>query len=96
MAERERTRLESVLPPGDTVLQSQLFEYVCAVPTEDQYGGSLLFDFTRNMWPDLLEVPYCRVTANHGTYLPKWVRVGIKRILGPAGVIKPEITMSAR
>ena len=68
--------------PATLFSSRQLFEYVCAVPTEDQYGGSLLFDFTRSMWPDLLDVPYCRVTANYGTYLPKWVRVGIKRILG--------------
>lgn len=68
--------------PATLFSSRELFEQVCGMPIQDQYGGGLLFDFTRKMWPDLLEIPYCPVTANLGTYIPKRMRVGMKRILG--------------
>ncbi len=62
----------------------QVFEAVTGVPHADQHGGTLLVDLVREMWPELLEVPYCRVTRNWGTYLPKGFKELVKQMLGRA------------
>jgi len=59
----------------------EVFELVNAFPLAEQYGGRLLVDFVDVLWPDLLSVPYCHVTRNWGTYLPKQFKEWIKRRL---------------
>lgn len=59
----------------------ELFETVCSLPNHAQKGGTLLVDFVRCNWPELLEVPYCRNTRNLSTYLPKRVTGTIKSLM---------------
>jgi len=59
-----------------------VFEAVCGLPADVQWGGGLLVDLVEAMWPELLAVPYCRVTRNWGTFVPKRVKEGAKRLLG--------------
>lgn len=68
--------------PATLFASRELFEVVNGLPVRDQYGGRLLYDFTRALWPELLSVPYCRPTAKFNTYLPKRLRVAVKRALG--------------
>lgn len=59
-----------------------LFEILAGMPAESLYGGKLLVGFVEHLWPELLEVPYCRATRNWGTYLPKSFKERVKRVLG--------------
>ncbi|MEM7262698.1 MAG: hypothetical protein AAF488_11965 [Planctomycetota bacterium] len=68
--------------PATPFCSRELFESVCAMPPEVQHGGTLLVDYVRELWPELLDVPYCPVTRNWGTYLPKGLKARIKRVLG--------------
>jgi hypothetical protein len=41
----------------------QYFEALCSVPEEMQFEGRLNVEMIRNLWPELLQVPFC--PANH-------------------------------
>jgi len=58
----------------------RLFEIVSAMPTESLHGGQLLVEFVRELWPELLEVPYCTVTRNWGTYVPRRWKSVLRRM----------------
>ena len=60
----------------------ELFEVVCGMPEEEQYGGRLLESFVARMWPELREIPYCPVTRNLGRRIPVRWRHLVKRWIG--------------
>lgn len=68
---------ESVTP----FCSRELFETISGLPTRNQYGGTLLVDFVRELWPELLGVPYCRQTRNWGSFLPVSVRSRMRSLL---------------
>lgn len=51
----------------------RLFEVVCGMDLECQYGGRLLGDFAESLWPEAAAHRYCRNTRNLSSFLPrKW------------------------
>jgi hypothetical protein len=64
-----------------TLLNSrEVVETICGLPVDVQYGGSLLVDLVRRLWPELLEVPYCRARRNWSTYVPRSVKWRLKSL----------------
>jgi len=63
----------------------RLFEAISGAPLDAQFGGNLLNDYVRALWPELLEVPYCPVTRSWGMYLPKAFKESLRGILEKAG-----------
>lgn len=59
----------------------QVFASVSGLPADELYGGTLLVEYVKRMWPELLETPYCQVTRNWGTYLPKPLKEFVKKVL---------------
>lgn len=56
----------------------ELFELLSSMPVSAISGGSLLVDFVRHLWPELLSVPYCRNYRKFGTYIPKSIKTLFK------------------
>jgi hypothetical protein len=68
-----------------TLLSSrEIMDTICALPTDTQYGGRLAIDLVRELWPELLDVPYCVVRRNWSTYVPRRVKARLKAITGHA------------
>lgn len=59
----------------------EVFETICGLPTRTQYGGTLLVDLVRNLWPELLSVPYCRSRRNWSTFVPRTLKNRAKQAL---------------
>lgn len=58
----------------------RVFELVCGVPPAEQ-GHQLLIDIVRRLWPDLLEIPYCRPTTRWTRIVPKGLRARARALL---------------
>jgi hypothetical protein len=52
----------------------ELFAQISSLPVSVVSGGDLLTGFVRTLWPELLQVPYCRNYRKLGAYLPKSIR----------------------
>ena len=59
----------------------RLFDAISSAPVDVQFGGGLLNDYVRQLWPELLEIAYCPVTRNWGMYIPKRLKESLRRVL---------------
>lgn len=65
-----------------TPFNSRLFfEALCAVPEEIQYEGRLPGEIIDRLWPELLNVPFCRTGKKLSAMLPKSVKSAIRRLV---------------
>lgn len=56
----------------------ELFEQVSSAPASFMDGKRIMIEFTRELWPELLSVPYCKSYRNIGAYLPKSLKIFFK------------------
>jgi hypothetical protein len=59
----------------------QLFEYICSLPIDIQYGGNLLRILTKEMAPELLTVPFCKARRNWTKYIPERIKSKVRKLV---------------
>jgi hypothetical protein len=57
----------------------RVFELISGVPPPEQ-GHPLLVDIVRSLWPELLEIPYCRPPRRWTRVIPKGLRARLRRL----------------
>ena len=67
---------DSVTPFGSR----RVFEIISALPTQKQCDGELLRDLVEVLWPELLQIPYCRGRRRWSKLLPPKVRSIARRL----------------
>jgi hypothetical protein len=59
-----------------------LFETICRMPLDCQYGGFLLNSIAHRLWPEVAAHRYCRNTRNLTTFLPQPLKSKFRDLLG--------------
>ena len=62
----------------------EIFEAICGLDVAEQHGGRLLVDLVGMLWPELLDVPYCRSTRKWTARVPRRLKASLKRLTGSA------------
>lgn len=56
----------------------EVFECVCGMPRASQRNGLILRGLVEVLWPDLLEVPYCRAVRRWTKFVPRGIKNRIR------------------
>ncbi len=59
----------------------RIFEAISSMPNEFLHRGTILVDLVERLWPELLEIPYCRNTRRLSWFLPRSTKQHLKRWL---------------
>ena len=59
----------------------ELFSLICSLPVSLQYGGDLLRILTKEMAPELLDVPFCKIRRSWTKYIPEKVKIKIRKFV---------------
>ena len=59
----------------------EFFSLICSLPVSLQYGGDLLRKLTKEMAPELLDIPFCKVRRGWTKYIPETVKIKIRKFI---------------